>query len=76
MDSLVEGVNEKVAPIIAGLERAPQGAGREKSRKTLGESVGGDIQRLNGSVPRTVYSWTEDWRRICRASESLAVASV
>ncbi|ANC01180.1 hypothetical protein AB688_03195 [Pseudomonas putida] len=30
MDPLIEGVNEKVAPIIAGLGFAKQGAGREK----------------------------------------------
>jgi len=30
MDSLIAGVNEKVAPIIAGLGWLPQGAGREK----------------------------------------------
>jgi hypothetical protein len=30
MDSLIAGVNEKVAPIIAGLGWLPQGAGRQK----------------------------------------------
>jgi hypothetical protein len=30
MDSLIAGVNEKVAPIITGLGWLPQGAGREK----------------------------------------------
>jgi hypothetical protein len=58
MDSLIAGVNEKVAPIITGLGRLPQGAGRQKCPQNGSESFEG----MNGSVPRTVYSWTEDWQ--------------
>jgi hypothetical protein len=56
MDSLIAGVNEKVAPMIAGLGWPPQGAGREKCTENGREGFAG----MNGSVPRTVYSWTED----------------
>jgi hypothetical protein len=62
MDSLIAGVNEKVATMIAGLGLLPQGAGREKwpenGRQTRTQGFAG----LDGSVPWTVYSWTEDWQ--------------
>ncbi|HDS1697233.1 MULTISPECIES: hypothetical protein [Pseudomonas] len=58
MDSLIAGVNEKVASMIAGLGWLPQGAGREKYPEDRREG----FQGMNGSVPRTVYSWTKDWQ--------------
>ncbi|WP_192815996.1 hypothetical protein [Pseudomonas putida] len=58
MDSLIAGVNEKEASMIAGLGWLPQGAGREKCPENRIEG----FQGMNGSVPRTVYSWTKDWQ--------------
>jgi hypothetical protein len=37
MDSLYAGVNEKVAPIIAGLSLTPQGIGRLKPVENFGK---------------------------------------
>jgi hypothetical protein len=62
MDSLIAGVNEKVAPIIAGLGALPQDAGREKCRQNARQTSKQGFAGMNGSVPRTVYSWTEDWQ--------------